>query len=304
MKKIIIIFSLLFLCLNNIFAYFPTENDSKILQNVYTKIDPICEKSPKSCEIFNKKLDNIKKKYNENPRIYYFLWEIQNHIKQKIWKITNNKNNISENKVFVYKVIDWDTIVFEKDWKKITARLIGIDAPENSKTRYWHTEKLWNEAKNFLEKLILNKNVKIEYDSSQAKTDKYWRHLIYIFFAWENINRKIIKAWLAKEYTYNKPYKYQKEFKNAEQYAKNKKLWIWWLEENTQKEVIKNISNHDIIWECKIKGNINNKWKKIYHLPSCKSYNQTKISLEKWEKWFCSETEAINAWWIKAWNCE
>ena len=48
---------------------------------------------------------------------------------------------------------------------------------------------------------------------------------------------------------------------------------------------------------CLIKGNINNKGERIYHLPGGKWYDRTKISTEKGERWFCSEAEAADAGW-------
>ena len=55
---------------------------------------------------------------------------------------------------------------------------------------------------------------------------------------------------------------------------------------------------------CKIKGNISyNWWEKIYHIPWCPNYNQTKIDASRWERWFCTEAEARAAWWRKAKNC-
>ena len=52
---------------------------------------------------------------------------------------------------------------------------------------------------------------------------------------------------------------------------------------------------------CNIKGNIS--WinnEKIYHIPGMKDYEITKISPEKGEKWFCTESEAIASGWKKA----
>jgi hypothetical protein len=52
---------------------------------------------------------------------------------------------------------------------------------------------------------------------------------------------------------------------------------------------------------CNIKGNIswNNK-QKLYHLPGMKDYKITKISPEKGERWFCTESDAIASGWQKA----
>jgi hypothetical protein len=52
---------------------------------------------------------------------------------------------------------------------------------------------------------------------------------------------------------------------------------------------------------CDIKGNISyNTGEKIYHLPAQEHYFETRISLEKGERWFCSESEARIAGWRKA----
>jgi len=297
MKKILSILIIFIFSISWVFAYTPTQKDYKILNNIYPKIDRICKKSQKNCKTLKTKIDKISIKYKRNERIYFLLTELSKHLTNEL-KLTNI--------IIVTKVTDWDTIHFKKDWKDYVTRLIWIDAPENSTTRYWYTEKLWDEAKKYLEKLILWKQIQIEYDSTQARTDKYWRHLIYIFYNWENINKKMIEEGLAKEYTYNKPYKYQKEFLEAQEQAKKLKKWIWGLEKETQIKVIEQISDHNDTptnTSCNIKWNINSKWEKIYHFPGCRSYNQTKITPSKWERWFCSKEEAEKAWWRMAWNC-
>jgi hypothetical protein len=52
-----------------------------------------------------------------------------------------------------------------------------------------------------------------------------------------------------------------------------------------------------------IKGNISSDGRKLYHYPSCPSYNQTVIDESKGERWFWNEAEAIAAGWTKAGNC-
>jgi len=55
--------------------------------------------------------------------------------------------------------------------------------------------------------------------------------------------------------------------------------------------------------DCDIKGNISiSTGKKLYHLPGMEDYKSTVISRDKGEKWFCSESEAINSGWSKAPN--
>lgn len=51
---------------------------------------------------------------------------------------------------------------------------------------------------------------------------------------------------------------------------------------------------------CRIKGNISLDGERIYHLPSDKWYDETRITRSKGERWFCSEDEAQAAGWRKA----
>lgn len=52
---------------------------------------------------------------------------------------------------------------------------------------------------------------------------------------------------------------------------------------------------------CMIKGNISiSSGNKLYHLPGMEDYDGTEIHLDKGEKWFCTESEAIAAGWRKA----
>ncbi|MGB3540991.1 MAG: hypothetical protein WBA42_22785 [Mesorhizobium sp.] len=51
---------------------------------------------------------------------------------------------------------------------------------------------------------------------------------------------------------------------------------------------------------CNIKGNISAKAERIYHMPGQENYERTRISVNKGERWFCSEAEARLAGWRKA----
>ncbi len=52
--------------------------------------------------------------------------------------------------------------------------------------------------------------------------------------------------------------------------------------------------------DCRIKGNVNAKGDRIYHLPDGQLYDLVKVSPEKGERWFCNEAEARAAGWRKA----
>ena len=52
--------------------------------------------------------------------------------------------------------------------------------------------------------------------------------------------------------------------------------------------------------ECVIKGNVNRKGERIYHLPGQLNYTQIGITRELGKRWFCTEPEADAAGWHKA----
>jgi micrococcal nuclease len=141
---------------------------------------------------------------------------------------TSDLNYLKREKIEVIKVIDWDTVKIKtKKSNEENIRMIGLDAPEKSTTRYWYSECFWKEAANHLTQLLSwIKILEVEYDSTQASTDKYWRILWYLILSWINLNKQMIKDWYWFEYTYNVPYKYQKEFKKAENYARSNNLWL------------------------------------------------------------------------------
>lgn len=174
-------------------------------------------------------VDLLKKTNKDIEKIKSTFWNIENKVDKKIIK-ESQKDNIKILKTGEYKVekvVDWDTFTFLLDWELVYARMIWIDAPEHSSLRYWYIELFSKESTNFLKEKVEWKTVKLEYDNSQAKIDKYWRHLVYVFLKDENINNTMILEWFAKEYTYNKKYKYSDLFKKSEKNAKNNKIWIW-----------------------------------------------------------------------------
>lgn len=103
-------------------------------------------------------------------------------------------------KVIVQRIIDGDTIKANN----ISIRLLGINSPEKG-------EPLSDEATEFLEKLILNKTIKLE----STKQDRYRRTLAYIFLGNENINLKIVENGFANTYFPEGKQKYYSDFQNA-----------------------------------------------------------------------------------------
>lgn len=129
----------------------------------------------------------------------------------------------------VSNVIDGDTFEIRYGNKMLTIRMLGIDTPETVDPRKG-VQCFGKEASYKTKELILNKKIEIELDKTQSQTDKYGRILAYIkredgLF----INKFLIENGYAHEYTFIKPYKYQKEFKNLEKLAREEKKGLWGL---------------------------------------------------------------------------
>ncbi|OGG41600.1 hypothetical protein A2837_00200 [Candidatus Kaiserbacteria bacterium RIFCSPHIGHO2_01_FULL_46_22] len=127
----------------------------------------------------------------------------------------------------VLKVIDGDTIVVNKNGISETIRMIGVDTPETV-----HPSKAVQcfgvEASSQTKSWLVGQSVRLEIDSSQGERDKYGRMLAYVFRAdGLFINQELIAKGFAYEYTYNLPYKYQAEFKAAEEKARTDKQGLW-----------------------------------------------------------------------------
>jgi len=137
------------------------------------------------------------------------------------------KNEVKGELYKVVNVVDGDTIDVEINGVKERIRLIGINTPEVVDPRKT-VECFGREASNKAKSILSGQSVYLESDPSQGERDKYKRLLRYVFLAdGTNFNLLMIKEGYAYEYTYNLPYKYQQEFKEAERYAKENKIGLW-----------------------------------------------------------------------------
>lgn len=93
--------------------------------------------------------------------------------------------------------------------------------------------------------------------------------------------------------------KFSTDYVAEEDAARAERVGVWQAHTQTAEEfraekwaVAKQVSPTG----CPIKGNIS-KNGRIYHAPWSPWYNRTKINLNKGERWFCSEAEALQAGW-------
>ncbi|MDO8575769.1 MAG: thermonuclease family protein [bacterium] len=143
----------------------------------------------------------------------------------------------------VVKVIDGDTISIMREGKTVTLRLIGLDTPETVDPRK-PVQCFGRAASDKAKEVLTGKMVRLEFDASQGlpsfaeasegTVDKYGRTLAYVFLPAQPgvpseifVNAYMIAEGYGHEYTYNLPYKYQKEFKEAEVRARAEKRGLW-----------------------------------------------------------------------------
>lgn len=127
----------------------------------------------------------------------------------------------------VVSVVDGDTIKVSIDGKRETIRFIGMDTPETKDPRK-PVQCYGPEAYSRMQHYAQSKMVRLESDSSQGDRDKYSRLLRYVYTEdGQNIAYLLIREGYAREYTYSKPYNYQKQFREAQNQAKQAGLGLW-----------------------------------------------------------------------------
>ena len=89
-----------------------------------------------------------------------------------------------DDRFLVVKVIDGDTVELKGGDR---LRLLAIDTPEKD-------EPFYNEAKSFLAKMALNRNVRITYN--RTRRDRYGRLLGYVYIDSIFVNEAIIRKGL------------------------------------------------------------------------------------------------------------
>lgn len=191
-------------------------------------------------------------------------------------------NQKTINQVKVIGVIDGDTIVLEN---KTRLRLRHIDAPELGLCGS-------DQAKNLLTTLVLNKKIQIK----EQIPDQTGRSMALIYQNNTCINKLMLDSgWVR----YHSDKTSQTDLlKTASTQAKIQKRGIY----NSLCLQTMNSENPG----CLIKGNLENKRKsgrKIYYLRDCAQYKFVQVEKDLGEQWFCTESEATQAGYIKADTC-
>lgn len=124
----------------------------------------------------------------------------------------------------VTRVYDGDTVKAEGQDVEIKVRLVGIDAPETSKSKRQPGQPFSQQATKYLAGLVLNKVV----DVKGYGTDRYGRILGVIFLDGKNVNLEIVKAGFAEIYRGNPPHGFDPEpYRQTEEQARQAGRGMW-----------------------------------------------------------------------------
>jgi endonuclease YncB( thermonuclease family) len=181
----------------------------------------------------------------------------------------------------VVDVHDGDTFTLG-DGQRV--RLLGADAPELGRCGA-------DEAKQILSKLVLEKRIRI----TEEKRDTYGRRMGLVYIGSQLVNEALLRSGYARpDYTANSQ---NERLKAAYREATEAKRGI-------HSAICKQTSPTPPSPACTIKGNIDKgTWDHLYHLPSCRHYNQIVLDTDMGEQFFCSEKEAKAAGFSLAPDC-
>ena len=128
----------------------------------------------------------------------------------------------------VLRVIDGDTFIVQIAGVTDYVRIIGVDTPETKDPRK-PVQCFGPEASAKAKELLLGKKIRLETDPTQQVRGKYGRLIRHVFLDnGTNFGLWMIANGFAREYTYgNKPYRYQTQYRQAQQQAKANKFGLW-----------------------------------------------------------------------------
>ncbi|MBU1213191.1 MAG: thermonuclease family protein [Alphaproteobacteria bacterium] len=187
------------------------------------------------------------------------------------------------------RVVDGDTIELDG----VTYRLHGIDAPEAGQKCRKASGGCWpcgKDAIAVMESLVIGEAVTCD----NRGIDDYSRVIGVCSVNGQDINARMVSkgyAWVFR--------KYSLDYAALEDTARAARLGIWQADTQTAWDYRAerwDVGVQESPEGCPIKGNIS-KNGRIYHAPWSPWYSRTKVSVDKGERWFCDEAEALQAGW-------
>lgn len=229
----------------------------------------------------------------------------------------------------VLSIYDGDTIAVSIDGARERVRIIGIDAPEMGRSGN-AADCYAQPATSRVQSLLQGERVHLLADPTQADRDAYDRLLRHVVLnGGGHLALLLVEEGFAVERQYAAPYQYQSDLQAAQGRARAAGLGLW--SECTVAAAPATPAPAAPApaapapaapappaqpapappapppappavdpAACNIKGNISSSGERIYHVPGQRHYEETVISPEKGERWFCTEQEAVAAGWRKA----
>jgi endonuclease YncB( thermonuclease family) len=210
------------------------------------------------------------------------------------------------------QLLDGDTLRIEG----VRIRLNGIDAPETDQTcldRKGHRWACGIEARDALSRFIAGRSV----SCAVSGADVYGRKLATCSAGGENLNVRLVREGRALAYR-----KYSLQYVADEEaaHAAGRGLWAgafiapWdWRHRGPGTSVLMGNAagamrptnvfaprQRPPDAACVIKGNVNRRGERIYHMPGQRDYGRVNMASSSQKRWFCTEEEAQAAGWRKA----
>jgi endonuclease YncB( thermonuclease family) len=187
----------------------------------------------------------------------------------------------------VVAIADGDTFTLLVDGKRqVKIRLAEIDAPESG-------QPYGNRAKQALSSLVFGRDVRVVVQT----TDRYGRTVGRPYVGNTDVCEEMLRlgaAWVYRQYLRDR------SLLEIEDDARSSARGLWGLSEARTMppwEWRRSGGTEGAPADCLIKGNINSKGDRIYHVPGSSSYGATRINTDRGERWFCTEEEARAAGW-------
>lgn len=202
------------------------KNAEKRAKEKADKKKELAEKKKKEKAEEEKRLAEIKKKEEE---------EAAKKDAEKISKETEKNASkyispVGLEQVTVARFVDGDTTRFYYKGEDVSFRYLLIDTPETKHPRVGK-QPFGQEASDRTRELLSNAQIiEIEHDIGE-KTDKYNRHLAYIYADGVMVNEVLVREGLAQvNYVYPPNTRHLERLKEAERLAKNERIGIWSLD--------------------------------------------------------------------------
>ena len=208
-------------------------------------------------------------------------------------------------------LLDGDTIRIEGT----RIRFVGIDAPETDQTCLDWERHRWAcgvAARDALARHIGSRAVRC----AVSGTDVYHRELAVCFAGGENLNQWLVRQGFALAYR-----KYSQDYVADEDQARASGRGLWagafippwdWRHRSPRTAVLGNAASGVRPASffapgqvppdpaCVIKGNVNRRGERIYHMPGQRYYGRVNMASSPQKRWFCTEEEARAAGWRKS----